>query len=254
MDKEIVQNSRILIVDDQPANVALLERFLSQAGYRHLASLLDSRHVIEQFKSFQPDIILLDLMMPEVDGFSVMTQLRDLIAADVYLPVLVITADATPAAKQKALSLGARDFLAKPLDMVEVLLRIYNLLETRWLYRQERELLERTLGGSVGVLTEILSLVNPAAFSRAQRIRRYVQHMAKQLQVPDQWQFELAAMLSQIGCVAVPPSVMDRFYLRQALTSEEAEILSSQCQVGHNLLAKIPRLESGLVPIFETAS
>ncbi|HJU11391.1 MAG TPA: HD domain-containing phosphohydrolase, partial [Candidatus Binataceae bacterium] len=107
----------------------------------------------------------------------------------------------------------------------------------------ERELLEHTLQGSVGVIIEILSLVNPAAFSRTNRIRRYVRHMAQQLNLPELWQYELAAMLSQIGCVVVPPDIMERSYRRQNLSKREEEVLSSTNDVGRKLLAKIPRLE-----------
>jgi len=133
---KIVLNSRILIVDDQTANVMLLERILQQGGYRHVASLTDSRQVMDHFRMFQPDLLLLDLMMPRVDGYAIMTQLRGWIADETYFPILVITADVSSAAKQKALSLGAKDFLTKPIDTTEVTLRIYNLLETRWLYRE----------------------------------------------------------------------------------------------------------------------
>jgi PleD family two-component response regulator len=136
MYTKIVLNSRILIVDDQTANVLLLERILQQSGYRNVASLTDSRQVMEEFRRFQPDLLLLDLMMPRVDGYAILTQLREWIAAETYFPILVITADVSSAAKQKALSLGAKDFLTKPIDTTEAALRIYNLLETRWLYRE----------------------------------------------------------------------------------------------------------------------
>jgi PleD family two-component response regulator len=91
---------------------------------------------MEEFRMFQPDLLLLDLMMPRVDGYAIMTQLREWIADETYFPILVITADVSSAAKQKALSLGAKDFLTKPIDTTEATLRIYNLLETRWLYRE----------------------------------------------------------------------------------------------------------------------
>jgi CheY-like chemotaxis protein len=134
MHKEIIQSSRILIVDDQPANVALMDRVLRQAGYSHIASINDPRQFIDQFRIFQPDLVVLDLMMPHVSGFSLMTQLHGWIPDNTYLPILVLTADVSKAARQKALSLGAKDFLTKPIDTMEATLRIYNLLETRWLY------------------------------------------------------------------------------------------------------------------------
>jgi PleD family two-component response regulator len=136
MYKEIIQNSRILMVDDQPVTVMLMERILQQAGYTHFLSVTDPREVLEQFRSFDPDLLILDLMMPKVDGFALMTQLRGWIPEGTYFPILVITADVAKATRQKALSLGAKDFLTKPVDSVEATLRIYNLLETRWLHRR----------------------------------------------------------------------------------------------------------------------
>lgn len=157
MYKEIIKNSRLLIVDDQPANVLLLERILGQAGYTQFASLTDSRQVMDHFRMFPPDLVILDLMMPNVDGFALMAQLRGWIPDETYLPILVITADVTQKAKQKALSLGAKDFLTKPVDVTEAGLRIYNLLETRWLHRQlqaQNSKLEETVSARTRDLTE----------------------------------------------------------------------------------------------------
>ena len=132
MNKEIILKSRVLVIDDNEANVLLLERILQQAGYQHYQSLTDSRQLIARFRTFQPDLILLDLMMPHVDGFAVMQQLGGWIPEGEYLPVLVITADTSRTTRQIALTLGAKDFLTKPVDNAEAGARIYNLLETRW--------------------------------------------------------------------------------------------------------------------------
>jgi putative two-component system response regulator len=129
-------DNRILIVDDQPPNVFLLERLLTQGGYTQIASTTDPREVTRMYREFEPDLILLDLNMPHLDGFAVMQELAPLIPPGQYMPILVLTADATPDAKRRALSAGARDFLTKPLDHIEVLLRIRNLLETRLLHVQ----------------------------------------------------------------------------------------------------------------------
>lgn len=131
-------DARILIVDDQESNVLLLQNILQDAGYAHFETTRDSSQVASLMQEFHPDLILLDLMMPNLDGYAVMEQLRPLIPPDTYLPILVLTADATKQAKQRALSLGAKDFLTKPLDQVEVLLRIKNLLETRLLHLQQQ--------------------------------------------------------------------------------------------------------------------
>ena len=133
VQKEVIQKSRILIVDDQAANVLLLERILQQGGYTNLSKTTDPRQVLEFFTLYQPDLVLLDLMMPHVTEYSLLTQLRSRIPDNHYLPILVLTADVAPKARQQALSLGAKDFLTKPVDATEVLLRVYNLLETRWL-------------------------------------------------------------------------------------------------------------------------
>jgi DNA-binding response OmpR family regulator len=136
MDREIILRSRILIVDDNQANVLLLERVLQQAGYKNYVSLTDSRQFLDQFRMFQPDLILLDLMMPKLDGYALIKQLNGWIPDTAYLPILVVTADTSRSARQKALTLGAKDFLTKPIDTAEATLRVYNLLLTRCLYRQ----------------------------------------------------------------------------------------------------------------------
>lgn len=133
-----LKDARILIVDDQIPNVEILEAFLEMQGYAHVYSTTDSRQVIEIVDKFKPDLLLLDLMMPHVSGFDVMTQLKERGTLTRYLPVLVLTADANTETKQKALSGGASDFLTKPFDLVEVGLRIRNLLYTVYLLTELR--------------------------------------------------------------------------------------------------------------------
>jgi diguanylate cyclase (GGDEF)-like protein len=130
--------ARILIVDDEPANVLLLERILDEAGYTNHTATTDPRQALTIHAQIDPDLILLDLAMPHLDGFAVMAQLRQAIPTGTYLPILVLTADITAQAKQQALSDGASDFLVKPFDNTEVLLRIRNLLHTRRLHLELR--------------------------------------------------------------------------------------------------------------------
>jgi PAS domain S-box-containing protein len=147
-----LNNSRILIVDDKESNLSLLEGLLKKQGYSNYKSLSDPRQVIPTVQEWEPDLILLDLMMPHMDGFAVMQALKPLIAQDDYLPILVLTADVTPEAKRRALSGGAMDFLTKPFDATEVTLRVNNLLQTRFLHWQlqnqnvllEAKVVERT--------------------------------------------------------------------------------------------------------------
>jgi signal transduction histidine kinase len=134
MPEQTPQTAKILIVDDEVVNVQLLERLLRQAGYTNHRSTTDPRNVAAIYAEYQPDLILLDLRMPHRDGFAVLEDLQLLIPRGSYVPVLVLTADVTSEALRRALLSGARDFLTKPFDAQEVLLRIRNLLETRFLH------------------------------------------------------------------------------------------------------------------------
>lgn len=126
-----ILSASILIVDDQEANVMLLDQMLRQAGYLNVSSTMDPHAVRPMHMEHHYDLILLDLQMPELDGFQVMEGLRD-IAPDSYLPVLVITAQ--PSHKLRALQAGAKDFISKPYELVELQTRIRNMLEVRLLY------------------------------------------------------------------------------------------------------------------------
>lgn len=125
--------ARILVVDDQEVNVSLLEQTLRQAGYENVTSTMDPESVCALHRRERFDLILLDLQMPGMDGFQVIEALKTN-DADPYLPVLVITAQ--PGHKLRALQAGAKDFISKPFDLVEVKTRIHNLLEVRLLYRR----------------------------------------------------------------------------------------------------------------------
>lgn len=125
--------ARILIVDDQESNVSLLERLLSESGYTEVASTMKPEEVCALHRKHAYDLILLDLQMPGMDGFQVIEALKANLA-DGYLPVLVITAQ--PGHKLRALQSGARDFISKPFDLVEVRTRIRNMLEVRLLYKK----------------------------------------------------------------------------------------------------------------------
>ncbi|PPD51305.1 MAG: response regulator [Methylobacter sp.] len=142
---EEILNASILIVDDQPSNVLLLEQMLDDAGYTHVASTTDPYKVCDLHEQNRYDLILLDLQMPGMDGFQVMEELKG-IESSSYLPVLVITAQ--PGHKLRALAAGAKDFISKPFDLLEVQTRIRNMLEVRLLYKElgnYNQLLEQTV-------------------------------------------------------------------------------------------------------------
>jgi len=140
--KADILGANILIVDDQEANVALLEQTLREAGYGAVSSTRDSTQVCALHRQHHYDLILLDLQMPGLDGFQVMEGLKE-IEAGGYLPVLVLTAQ--PGHKLRALKAGAKDFVSKPFDLAEVLLRVHNMLEVRLLHLKTKKLYEQVL-------------------------------------------------------------------------------------------------------------
>lgn len=129
-------SSRVLIVDDEPANVELLEAMLAQHPDLEVKSVSDPRLAERAFQEFEPDIVLLDLHMPPPDGLEILGRLRSARVSLGYLPVIVLSADNSRLARNSALGLGADDFLTKPFDRTEVLLRVRNLLHTRQLYME----------------------------------------------------------------------------------------------------------------------
>jgi signal transduction histidine kinase len=179
-------DARILIVDDQEANLRVLAAVLEFAGYRNVRCLDDSRQVLRLFADFRPDLIVLDLHMPHLDGLAVLDQLAQVIDEEDYLPVLVLTGDATTEAKERALSHGANDFLSKPLNQTEVHLRVKNLLQTRHLHLQlkdqnlalEQRVEERTQ------LAEELRRAMETAESANQTKSEFLSRMSHELRTP----------------------------------------------------------------------
>ncbi len=130
-------DARVFAIDDNNTNLELLNALLTRAGLRTVYTSNDPIDALSRLDEIDPDLILLDLHMPQLDGYTVLSRLA-IRAAGAYLPVLVLTADATPEATKRALDLGARDFVTKPFDATEVILRVRNLLETRYLYQTLR--------------------------------------------------------------------------------------------------------------------
>jgi PleD family two-component response regulator len=129
-DSAQLAKMKILIIDDEPVNAALLEEILVENEYSRFESVTDSKQAFDFSKKFQPDLVLLDLMMPPPDGFTILERLRTE-TDDTFLPIIVLTADTSEESKRRALATGATDFLLKPFDHIEVALRIRNLLQSR---------------------------------------------------------------------------------------------------------------------------
>ena len=140
MSRIILPHAKILVVDDEPSNVRLLERILENFGGLELRCTTDPREAIPIFAEFQPDLVLTDLHMPHLNGYQVMEQLKQIIPDDEFLPIVVLTADITPKTRHDALEAGAIDFITKPLDTNEVKLRVRNLLKSRFLTKDIRDL------------------------------------------------------------------------------------------------------------------
>ncbi|MFW6205782.1 MAG: HD domain-containing phosphohydrolase, partial [Gemmatimonadota bacterium] len=243
-------DATILIVDDEPANVRLVERILEREGYRHIESTTDPRKVLALYAATPPDILLLDLHMPELDGFGVMEQLEGRIPADDFLPILVLTADVTPRARDRALRAGAKDFLTKPVDPSEVVLRIRNLLQTRYLYRRLRDQnqnLERIVAERTRELQqaqiEILERLARAAEYRddetghhAQRVGHISAVIARELDFPDEQVVVIrrAAPLHDVGKIGIPDGILLK---PGKLTDREFTEMKKHTSIGAGILA-----------------
>lgn len=244
------RNTRILIIDDQAANIQFFERLLARAGYRAFESVTDPREAIGRFRAFEPDLVLLDLLMPRMDGFAVLDRLRDEVSAESYLPILVLTADSTEESRQRALAGGAKDFLTKPLDVIETLLRIENLLETRHLHRQlerhkerlEHDVLERTKNLRDAQMETVERLARAAEYrddqtgDHARRVGTRSAAVAVELGLSDDDTQRIlrAAQLHDVGKIGIP----DRILLKPGnLSSGEFEIMKSHTTMGAHMLS-----------------
>ena len=249
MQTRIFKHARILIVDDEPANVDLLHRLLERAGFANLEATTEPRKTAELYVRHRPDLILLDLHMPGMDGLAVMDQLNEIAEAS-YLPILMLTGDMTPAARQEALSRGAKDFVSKPFHADEVLLRIRTLLETRFLYFQvqsqnqilEAKVRERTRELEAAQIEIIERLARAAEFrddntgQHTERVGQMAALLARQLGLPDP-QVSLirrAAPLHDVGKIGIPDAVLLKL---GKLTLDEFELVKTHTTIGARILS-----------------
>jgi putative two-component system response regulator len=243
-----IQNAKILIVDDQEPNVKLLEHILSSSGYTTVSNTMDSRQVFDLYRQHRYDLIILDLNMPHMNGFEVMESLKT-IEKEGYLPVLVITAE--PEKKLRALEIGARDFVSKPFDHVEVLTRIRNMLEVRLLHKKlhsyndilEQLVQQRTSDLRNSYREAIFTLTNAAEHKdedtglHIQRIGFYCQELSERLGMGSKFCDEIyyASPMHDIGKMAIP----DHILLKPCgFTPDEWDIMKTHTSLGAEILAK----------------
>jgi putative two-component system response regulator len=249
MRDRTLRNARVLVVDDEPTNVELLRETLARAGYSRIEATTDPRQAVDLYIRCRPDIILLDLHMPHLDGFEVMEALGQIAEAS-YLPIVILTGDLTPEVKQRALSMGAKDFIAKPFHVEEVLLRIRTLLQTRFLYLQiqsENQLLEvkvreRTKALESAQLEIIERLAMAAEFrddntgQHTQRVGQTSALIARTMGLPDA-QVNLirrAAPLHDVGKIGIPDQILLKL---GKLTPEEFGVIKTHTAIGARILS-----------------
>ncbi len=241
---------RLLVVDDNAANVALLDSLLQRAGYRNVRCTQDAAATARLCCEETPDLVLLDLHMRERSGYEVLAEIAELVAEPEGLPVLVVSADVTNEARRRALALGARDFVTKPIDPAEALLRVHNLLVVRHLQtelRDRNEVLTETLQQrtveleearreSLTALAAAVEYRDHDSYEHTQRVGRTAGLIAARLGLPAREVALIrdAAPLHDIGKVGIP----DRVLLKPGtLTVEEFETMKAHVAIGAAMLA-----------------
>jgi len=233
-------SEKVLLVDDD-SNVL--------DGYRRslchdfsLETAVGGKEALAMVSEHGPyAVVVSDMRMPGMDGVQLLSNIKQ-VSPDTIRVMLTGTTDRDTAIN--AINEGRIfRFLNKPCSKETMATTITAAIVQYRLVTAEKQLLEQTLSGSLQVLTEVLSLVNPAAFSRAERARRYMHHVVSVMKLGNPWQYEVAAMLSQLGCVTLAPETIDAVYKGEALSENEQAQYDTHPGVASSLLSKIPRLE-----------
>lgn len=234
---------KILLVDDDPNLLSALQRQLrkrfdlatAQGGEEALAAVEKANHGQEPFA-----VVLCDMRMPGMDGVEVLKRIKDL-APDTVRMMLTGNADQQTAIA--SINHGSIfRFYTKPCPADQLTEGLEAGLEQYRLITAERELLEKTLSGSIKVLADVVSMNDPVAYGHACRVRDWVQRLTTEFRMPQRWQLEIAAMLAMIGQVAIPPELIARRRDGESLSEDEQAIFERVPEAGRNLIANIPRL------------
>src|SRR5882762_7133784 len=231
---------RILLVDDDPNLLDGYRRSLSREFL--LETALGAQPALKLAAENGPyAVVVSDMRMPGMDGIQFLSKIK---AQSPETTRVMLTGNADMDTAVLAINEGSIfRFLNKPCTKEIMAKTLTAALVQYRLVTAEKQLLEQTLSGSIQVLTEVLSLVNPAAFSRAERARRYIHHIVSAMGLGNPWQYEVAAMLSQLGCVTLPPETIDAVYGGKTLTPDQQAQYDAHPGVAYDLLSKIPRLE-----------
>ncbi|HET7890627.1 MAG TPA: response regulator [Candidatus Sulfotelmatobacter sp.] len=231
---------KILLVDDDPNILDGYRRSLSREFLLETAE--GGQRALElAVKSGPYAVVISDMRMPGMDGIQLLSRIKA-VSPDTVRVMLTGNADMETAIN--AINEGSIfRFLNKPCSKEAMGKTLTAALVQYRLVTAEKQLLEQTLSGSLQVLTEVLSLVNPAAFGRAERARRYIHHVVTAMKLKNPWQYEVAAMLSQLGCVTLAPETIEAVYSGEKLSANEQAQYDAHPGVAFALLSKIPRLE-----------
>lgn len=231
---------KILFVDDEENILQSIKRELRKRFQIYTAE--GGVAALETLKNDGPfAVIVSDMRMPGMDGIQLLSAVKDLYPDTVRL---MLTGNADQGTAIEAVNKGQIfRFLNKPCPTSTLVMALALALRQYRLITAEKELLDKTLKGSITVLSELLSMANPMAFSSGLRIKNMVIHMVDQLHLPNLWQYEIAALMSQIGCITLPSDILNKFQAGKTLDPEEEELYRQHPVVGSRLLEKIPRLE-----------
>ena len=263
MDSSKLTSAGILVVDDEQQNVSLIERLLEREGFTNVTGSTEPQNAVDLFHELSPDLLVLDLNMPFVDGFGVMEALAPHVPADAYFPILVITGDDSAESRHRALSMGAKDFVNKPIDRTEVVLRVKNLLQTRFLHMElqvqnvllEDKVRKRTEGLAQAVtdlershekirvsqeetvrrLALAAELRDDDTGQHVHRMSRYCAALAEKVGVPSEHAelIRLASQMHDVGKIGIPDAVLLK---PGPLDAEERAIIETHSQIGFDIL------------------
>jgi CheY-like chemotaxis protein len=231
---------KILLVDDDPLILEGYRRSLSREFLMDTA--VGGNEALKLVAANPPyAIVVSDMRMPGMDGIQLLSRIKALSPDTIRV---MLTGNTEIETAINAINEGSIfRFLSKPCSKDMMAKTLTGALLQYRLVTAEKQLLEQTLTGCIQVLTEVLSLVNPAAFSRAERARRYIHHVVSAMKLGNPWQYEVAAMMSQLGCVTLPPETIAAVYSGEKLSANEQAQYDAHPTVAYDLLSKIPRLE-----------
>ena len=233
--------ARIMAVDDNPDNLKLLEDMLRDRGYE-VRSFPRGRLALSAIDREPPDVILLDINMPEMNGYEVCERLKS-DQQHSGIPVIFLSALNATDDKVRGFRAGGVDYISKPFQFEEVQARVETHIKLRRAQQAEHDLLEKTLGGAVRALWELVQLSSPLLSLWSQSVRDIVRWVMKRTETADAWQYELAATLSLIGCITLPDDIVERAYHGEVLAFEEARMFRAHPESASQLLSNVPRLE-----------